>query len=196
MNTPYDSILIPVDESLDTQKAVGKAIELSIPWRTTIHLVQLIKSWKNLRISRHSDDFKKMLDGDLDEYIAKLIDVMHWKDHIDNKCHGIAVHIHLRPGPSLQSLVIHTTQKQRTGLIIIASNSIGKSQLIGNRISASQLAHKTGCNILSMKTDSFSGFTEEIETLFKPLFNGNGKIGNSSLTGLALDTLHKLFSRN
>ncbi len=196
MNTPYDSILIPVDESLNTQKAVTKAIELAIPWRTTIHLVQLVKSWKNLKIPRPSDEFKEMLDGDLDQYIAKLIDVMHWKDYIDNKCHGIAVRIHLRPGLSLKSLLIHTTQNQRTGLIIIASNRIGKSQLIGNRISASQLALKTGCNILSMKTDRFSGFTEEIETLFKPFFNGNGKIGNSSITALALDSLHKLFSHN
>ncbi len=191
MNTCYDNIVIPVDQFLNTEKAIVRAMELAKPWRTTIHLVHLVRSWNLIRSDKSASAYGGMLDNDLDGYVKALLNLMHWKSIIECNGRGIAGKIHIRQGISLQSLVLLTTQKEQASLIIMACRQKRKWFSFGKNISARLLAQKSGCRILSIKTDVQAGFTGEVETLFKPIFKRRNQF---SYAGLFLKPLYGLLS--
>ena len=196
MNTNYDNLLIPVDRSLNSQKAIAKALELARPWRATIHLVHLVRSWNPINIFKPEDAYGSILDLDIDGYLKALIDLMHWKDLIESSGNGIAVRLHIKRGFSLQSLVLRTIRKEKVRLVIMACHSKRKWFSLGNNISVIRLAQESGCRILSITTERQGEFDEEVDILSKLQFKEKEKAGNVGFSGTFLKHFFRFLLHN
>jgi hypothetical protein len=196
MNTSYDNILIPIEHSLITQKAVARGIELAKPWQSTIHLVYLLRSWNPISMLNPASSYEIMLQYRLDSYLKALINLMHWIDIIQKSCPGAGVRIHIKMGFSLQFIIFQTIQKVHAGVTIIASTSTKKWLSLRSKISANLLAQKTGSDILAIKTDLRSEQVEEVETLFNHQINRRNRTSIGRFTGISINSLYNFLSRN
>ena len=141
MSTSVDNILIPIARSYNTQMAVAEATKLAKPWQTTIHLVSLMRPGNPFLIFRPASAFNHLRSvNNLDSYLKTLLNLMHWKDLIEKSSPGVAVRIHLKAGFSWQSLMLRTTQKVGTGLIILAPGPVRHWFAIRNTIPIHLLA--------------------------------------------------------
>jgi len=105
MDTYYENILVPVNDTLTTQKSVARAIGLASPGRSIIHLAQLIHTWNPFGRLTAPTAYEAGSKGALDSYIKTLLNLMRWKDLIEKQGHVAKVKIHIRRGPSLNLFI-------------------------------------------------------------------------------------------
>ena len=195
MSTSVDNVLIPIVRSYNTQKAVAEATKLAKPRQTTIHLVSLMRPGNPFLIFRPASAFKQMLNNNLDSYLKALLNLMHWKDLIEKSSPGVAVRIHIKAGFSWQSLILRTTQKVGTGVIILAPGPVRHWFSLRPIIPIHLLAKRTGCNILSLKAKTALGLSEKVEILCNPLTKKLHST-NKRFAGFTLHTFHQSLSKN
>jgi hypothetical protein len=195
MRSSTDNILIPIVRSYNTQKAVAEATKLAKPGQTTIHLISLMRPENPFLILRPASAFERMLNNDLDSYLKALVNLMHWKDLIEEKNRGVAVRVHLKAGFSWQSLILRTMQKVGAGMIILAPPPVKHWFAIRSAISIHLLAQKTGCNILSLKAKTALGLSEKVEILCSPLVKKLYST-NKGFTAFSLYPFHHSLSKN
>lgn len=196
MNTYYNNILVPVDNTLNTQKAVAKAIGLASPGRSIIHLTQLIRTWNPFGRLVPAPAYKAGPQDALDGYIKALLHLMGWKDLIDKHGHIAQVKIHIMRGPSMNLLIQEVAQRTPIDLIIITCDKT-KSWRFGARPeSGDRLARETHCAVLSLNTQKLRGIKEEIEMLSEPVPTPYSKKPRTDTSWSGLTSVHSMLSSN
>ncbi len=196
MDTSHNHILVPVDNALNTQKAVIKAIALASPGQSIIHLAQLIRTWNPFGRLVPAAAYKAGSQGALDSYIKTLINLMRWKDHLEKHCHIAQVKIHIMRGPSMSLLIQEVAQRTPIDLIIIARDKTRGWLPGAHPKSGARLARETHCSVLSLNTRKKRGVPDEIEILSEPLPTSNNKKPLTDTTWSGLNPVYGMLSGN
>jgi nucleotide-binding universal stress UspA family protein len=188
MDTYYENILVPVNDTLTTQKSVARAIGLASPGRSIIHLAQLIHTWNPFGRLTAPTAYEAGSKGALDSYIKTLLNLMRWKDLIEKQGHVAKVKIHIRRGPSLNLFIQDLAWRTQVDLIVTTCDKTRKWLPGAHAGSGDRIARETQCAVLTLSTQKKRGIREEIEMLSEPILtplhkNTGDYIGRFGLTG-------------
>jgi nucleotide-binding universal stress UspA family protein len=165
MNPCYNNILIPVDNTLNTKKAVEKAIALVNPAQSIVHLAQLINTWNPFAGLEDATAYEAGTKDALDSYIKALLNLLRWKDLIEKNGHNTKVKIHIKRGPSINLFIQDVTQRTAIDLIIIARDKTTRWLPAPYSRSGDRIARETRCSVLSLLIQKKQGFREETQIL-------------------------------
>jgi nucleotide-binding universal stress UspA family protein len=149
MNTSFESILIPVDLSINTELSVKKALELS-DRGTIIHLLH-VQSYPTA-----------LIPGAAKQYFTNATDrseiencLRQWKSAIDESELGVEVCTWVIPGASIQEAIEKKATQLAVDLIIISKNSHHSWFPFLNTVDSSRVVQNTGIPVLTVKPGSF-----------------------------------------
>ena len=139
MPIAFNTILIPVDFSLNTEVAVKKAAELAGKEGVELHLLHVVKPGGNVEA-----DFERLEDGIHELYPA------------------VRVRTHVLPGRGVQRTIIECAELLRPDLIIIGKSEPPRRWLRFGGISPDGIAKKSDCPVLTVKPGSADSKTRVI----------------------------------
>lgn len=148
MAIAFNTILIPVDFSLNTEIAVKKAAGLVGPDKTMLHLVHVLKPGTRAKRQFRLWTVEKEL-RELSETIRA--------DHP-----ALRVKTHVLRGRSVQRLLIDCAAMLKPDLIIIGKQNNRRHWSLLPRISPDAIAKKSNCPVLTIKPGSFETRTKVI----------------------------------
>jgi nucleotide-binding universal stress UspA family protein len=196
MNSYYNNILIPVDNTLNTQKTLARAITLASPSRSTIHLAQLIHSWNPFARLAPATAYGANSKDALDRHIKILINLMRWKDLVQKQSHIAQVKIHIMRGPSMNLFIQDLAKRTPLDLIIITNDKTGKWLPGAHTGPGDQIARETHCAVLSLLNHKKRGIREEIEMLSEPLTEPSNIINRNKTMAFGLTGAYSKLSNN
>lgn len=153
MTSVFQTILVPVDFSINTDTALEKAISLCIPGGT-IHL---------LHIHRINHSFRSYLSQLLHGYtrqemITQQSALAQRMQQLSNKIRlkspGIAISTWLSFGKSVEETIICKARKIQADLIIVCKNASHTLAPFLNTVVPSRIAQKSKVAVLTTKTNS------------------------------------------
>ncbi len=160
----FKDILIPVDFSINTEVAVGQALDLACPVQSTIHLLHIKQrrfTWNkykgttggNLHIDHHYSP---------ENIMSNLLD---WKQSIQAASPNTNVSIYIVEG-AVQKKIVHEAKRLHPQLIIIGKKGSYKYLSCFNSTSPNGLARLTGCIVLTVVKRSVD---KKIKTIVLPV---------------------------
>jgi nucleotide-binding universal stress UspA family protein len=139
MAVAFNTILIPVDFSLNTDIAVKKAADLAGREGAELHLLHVLKTGGNVEAAF----------GRLEEAIGE-------------KYPAVRVKRHVLPGHSVQGMIIECAGLLRPDLIVIGRSDPPRKWTFFRRVSPDVIAKKTDCPVLTVKPGSVDSKTRVI----------------------------------
>ncbi len=148
MAIAFNSILIPVDFSINTQIAVKKAAGLVGADKAVLHLLHVLKPGK---LAKHQ--FKRWA-------VEKELEQLEESIRADHP--AIRVKTHVLRGPSVQRLILDCAAMLKPDLIVIGKQNNRRRWSIFPRISPDAIARKSNCPVLTIKPGSSGSRTRVI----------------------------------
>jgi nucleotide-binding universal stress UspA family protein len=141
MPIAFNTILIPVDFSLNTEIAVKKAAGLVGSDKTILHLLHVMKSGK-----RRTRQFRLWaVEKELNEL----------SETIRADYPGLRIKTHILRGHSVQRLIIDCAAMVKPDLIIIGKQNNRRRWSVLPHITPDAIAKKSNCPVLTVKPGSF-----------------------------------------
>jgi len=149
----FKNILLPVDFEINTEMAVKKALELSDPAETVIHLYHVQKSKFSLNsfFSSLWSDTSILKSFVTDELHYKLIQ---WKELIESNYPKIKIIAGVDHSTHVQRSIIQKAKEIKADLIVIGKHSYHKWFTFLNTVSPNKIAKSAGCPVLTFKPGS------------------------------------------
>ena len=144
----FGTILLPVDFEINTEMAVKKALELSDPGKTVIHLFHVQRpslSWSSIW---EKEIFER---GGEDVVAYKLLQ---WKTLIEENYPGIKVDATVDYSMRVERSIIDKAREISADLIVIGKHSHHKWLTFMNTVFPSNIAKATGYPVLTFKPGS------------------------------------------
>ena len=157
MASAFNTILIPVDFSINTELAIKKALELSVPGSTTIHLLHICNGSRNHGEGQPEEN-KPFTDPE-----QKL---QQWKVMMEDSLEGIHVCCWVTPGRHVHQAVVAKARRIQPDLVIIGKSSHHNWLPFLNTINAAELAAATGSAVLTVKPGAMH---QSIKTVVVPV---------------------------
>lgn len=149
MNTTFNTILIPVDFTVNTDIAVEKAL-LLCEMSGSVHLLHVPEISASTIASFHQY-FATYAYSD-EKLISDCKDrIDEWRHYIELKRPDIQCFGHVELGNTIQNLVIHVAKKIDANLIIIGKHSHHSWLPFLNTVAPNGIAKKTGVPVLTVK---------------------------------------------
>jgi len=144
----FKTILLPVDFEINTEMAVKKALELSNPGQTIIHLFHVQKPAMPWSSIWRKDIVQK---GGDDQTPYKLLE---WKRLIEENYPDVKVATDVAHSLKIEGSIINKAKEIKADLIVIGKHSHHKWLTIMNTVFPNNIAKKTGCPVLTFKPGS------------------------------------------
>jgi nucleotide-binding universal stress UspA family protein len=138
----FEKILVPVDFTVNTNVAITKAIELSVPGITSIELVH---------VSEINDAPSEKLNMLANSILSG---------------HHVEANVHIVPGSKIEPALINFAKSIRPDLIIIGKNNHHSFFPFLNTIISPNIAEETNYPVLTVKPGSLN---KRIETVVMPV---------------------------
>lgn len=132
-----NSILIPVDFSLNTDVAIKKAVGLSLSGVTYLHLLHVVNVGRG---PKHS--FKLW---EVEKEFSEL------QEKIRLTYPDVRVKTHVLQGNSVQKVIVECVRLLRPALVIIVKTDPPRCWSLSRRISPDAIAKKSNCPVLTVK---------------------------------------------
>jgi nucleotide-binding universal stress UspA family protein len=158
MNKFFESILIPVDLSVNTELAVKKALTLS-ETGTVIHLLY-VQTYFMPFVSASVKDYFVNANSVCDRIQVEQ-QLLQWKMSIE-ETKPVQVCTWVVQASSIQNAIEKKAQQLSPSLIIIAKNSSHPWFPFLNTVTSKRLVEKTGVPVLTVKTGSFNNKIKKI----------------------------------
>ncbi len=152
MNVAFNTILVPVDFTINTEIAIKKAMELIAPQDGVVHLFNVIPSMSPLLGA------DPLLPGNawVEKANTHFADrhLSQWSQTITESYPGVHVSIHLKKAGKVQPAITQLAKKLRPELIIIGKHNYHNWFPFLNTLKPAVLAGDTGCPVLTAKLGS------------------------------------------
>ncbi len=162
MSTSFETILLPLDFTINTETVVKKAIELSDPEHTVIHLFHVADP--SLPIGRLSLPHFHIHSGKGFRNKLQLAEMKleEWRFCIMENFPGIRVKTHLVIEDSVQNAIEELAEKINPQIIIIGKRTSVKWTNWLNDVNTDKLASQTNCPVLTVRPGSLHNKTRII----------------------------------
>lgn len=164
MSARFNTILVPVDFSVNTEVAIAKALELMEEGQSVLHLLHVQRrSWShslNQYISGRDNDNRKKLQHKLDEFIVRIskirpdVEVTSW----------------LAEGSSVEAAISQKAMRLGVHLIIIGKHSSGSLFSFPKKVISARIAVATGIPVLTAKPGSLNSAVKTVVLPVGPKF--------------------------
>jgi len=144
----FKTILLPVDFEFNTEMAVKKALELSDPGHTVIHLFHVQRPSMPWSSMWRNDIFDR--DGE-DGLPYKLL---HWKTLIEENYPDVKVSADLAYSLNIEKAIIEKAREIKADIIVIGKHSSHKWLTFMNTVFPNHIAKATGYPVLTFKPGS------------------------------------------
>ena len=169
----FQTILVPVDFTINTEVAICKSLEVVNVNDVVVHLLHVTKlSLNDVSLGR-SLKTEKEIDAEI-----KLND---WKLSIEEYLPGSKVICWTQPGLSVEDVIINKSLDLAPDLIVIGKKSAHSLLPVLNTISPSRIAKNTGCPVLTVKPGSLH---KDIKHVVVPVTNDASEFKLDILTTL------------
>jgi nucleotide-binding universal stress UspA family protein len=144
----FKTILLPVDFEINTELAVKKAIELSDPGQTVLHLFHVQKPpmpWSSIwgnEIFQSDDEYRLPY---------KLIQ---WRTLIEENYPDIKVSADVTYSMKIEKAIIEKAKRIKADIIVVGKHSSYKWLTFMNTVSSNNIAKATGYPVLTFKPGS------------------------------------------
>ncbi len=151
MSLKFSHILIPVDFSINTQIAVKKALWLSDPFNSVIHLLYILTP-EVAAVGNYMQGYAFVYplpkNPDAENAEIKLRQI---KVSIQSSMPGIEVVTHVLPGLNIQHEIVSFANANTTNLIVIGKNKTHKWFPFLKTINSGTIAKQTNSAVLTVK---------------------------------------------
>jgi nucleotide-binding universal stress UspA family protein len=144
MGAAFNSFLVPVDFSLNTEIAVKKAISLAGTDNAMLHLLHVVAHRRPIAELRARNDLQQ------------------WEWNIREDHPGLVVKIHVLKGRTVQHMIIEYAKMINPDMIIIGKQNDRRKWFSFKGISPNVVAQKTNCPVLTVKLGSIESQTKVI----------------------------------
>ncbi len=144
----FRTILLPVDFEINTEMAVKKALELSEPGQTSIHLFHVHRTgplwrsmWKNEIMQT-------------DEEAGLEYKLLEWRSLIEERCPDVKVAASIVRSLNVEKAIIEKARIIKADIIVIGKHSSHGWLAFVNTVFPNNIAKATGCPVLTCKPGS------------------------------------------
>jgi nucleotide-binding universal stress UspA family protein len=137
----FDSILVPIDFSINTEVAVGKAMQLATPGSTVLYLLHIEQS--NIFSSVVKSSFQKHNEAE-----KKLFA---WKEHIGKLHPQLEVITKAAEYDNIEWGIISFARELKASLVIVGKKSRHSLFPFLNTVISSNISEASGCPVLTVK---------------------------------------------
>lgn len=152
----FNTILVPVDFSINSEVAINKALEVMDQGAASLHLVH-VSDYSFLKTSKdHSQTGRTEVNRLLSQ----------WKDSIEEIFASVEIHTWQLTAGSVQKAIAKKARELKADLIVIGKNSNHTWFPFLNTVIPSELAEQTGIAVLTVKPGSLHS---KIKTMVVPV---------------------------
>jgi|SRR5688572_16195992 len=144
----FRTILLPVDLEINTEMAVKKALELSNPGQTIIHLFHVQKPAMPWSSIWGKDTFQT---NDDDKIPYKIL---RWKKLIEDNYPDVKVMKDVACSMKIERAIIEKAKRIKADIIVIGKHSSHRWLAFRNTVFPNNMAKATGCPVLTFKPGS------------------------------------------
>ncbi len=168
----FDTILIPVDFTINTEIAIQKAVELYADTNSSIHLFHVVDP-----VSTGTFGYYKYLTArpiDEAQQAAEIKEKLdHWETHIKTRRPDIATCSWVSHGGPVENAVAAKAKSTGANLIIIGKNSQRSLLPFLNTVVPGRLAFRTGIPVLAVKPGALNSFVRTVVVPIDSTFPDN-----------------------
>ncbi len=144
----FETILVPVDFSINTEVAIKKACELAIPEGTQIHLLHVVE--KNSFNQLPVDAYGTTVPASTNKVEAE-IKLVKLKTRIEDTLYRKAVEVHTVVSTRVEESIITMAKALLPDVIVIAKNNHHSLLPFLNTVISANIAEETNCPVLTVK---------------------------------------------
>jgi nucleotide-binding universal stress UspA family protein len=153
MNTTFNTILIPVDFTVNTAIAIEKALMLCEE-DAHIHLLH-VPSAGGVSVASFHQNFAPYSFDTAEVIESCRAQMITWNEYINEKRPHIRCFNHIEMGGTIQELVILFAKQIRADLIVIGKHSQHSWLPFLNTVVSTKIANKTGIPVLTAKPGAY-----------------------------------------
>ncbi len=179
--TAFNSILVPVDFSINTKVAVNKAIEMAVPGRSVIHLLHVLEKNVFRQVPIGASDMSIPVAVNKQNAEEKLLQL---KACIWQSLPANQVEIHVVVSNKVEDAIITIAKALLPDLIIIGKNNHHSFLPFLNTVFSANLAESTNCPVLTVKPGAVN---KKLKTVVIPVSDFFPKRKIELLSALSLN---------
>jgi nucleotide-binding universal stress UspA family protein len=144
----FKTILLPVDFKINTEMAVKKALELSDPGETVVHL---------FHVQRPAMPWSSIWDNDIFQGEAQHkipYKLIQWKTLIEENYPDVKVELDVAYSMKIEKAIIEKAKEIKADIIVIGKHSSHKWLTFMNTVYPNHIAKATGYPVLTFKPGS------------------------------------------
>lgn len=143
----FNTVLVPVDFSINTEVAIAKAVSLLDGEEAVIHLLHVFSSFSFSGNSRYEDSERKL---------------QQWKASIEDGWQGVSVQWHIRKGGSVQKIISQAVKELKPDLVVIGQSATHTGFSFFRPVLPMMLSTATGIPVLTVKPGALHRQTKTV----------------------------------
>lgn len=181
MRTSFNTILVPVDFSINTEVAITRALELCENREATVHLLHVaeLAPARPLDFYQYFVNYAFGASSSIKENIDQRL--QYWQEYIKAQNHGVAAHAWVEYDMAIEKAIIEMINKLNVDLVIIGKNSSHSVMPFLNTVVSSRIAVKSGTSVLTVKPGSLA---HHVRTVVVPVGVGFAEEKLDAITAL------------